>query len=136
MYRFGSCDWSQVYIFFYLFHFLLIFVKNDDYFTWSKSVIFSDPPYESLDWSSMNQIFMFIILRTDYFQLWFIFKSDLRISTADKNKLNYQKNTFKPRKTTDIFHIIDQIKVSRVPLWIGHCHLYMEGHLKLRLQSL
>ena len=25
---------------------------------------------------------------------------------------------------------------ARVPLWIRYCHLYMEGHLKLRLQSL
>ena len=25
----------------------------------------------------------------------------------------------KPRKTTNIFHIIDKIKVSWVPLWIG-----------------
>ena len=28
----------------------------------------------------------------------------------------------------------DQIKVSRVPSWIGHCHLSREGHLKLHLQ--
>ncbi len=33
------------------------------------------------------------------------------------------------------FYIINQINVIRVPLWIGHCHLCMEGHLKLCLHS-
>ena len=28
------------------------------------------------------------------------------------------------------------LKVSRVPLWLGNCDLRMEGHLKLRWQSL
>ena len=28
------------------------------------------------------------------------------------------------------------LKVSRVPLWLGNCNLRMEGHLKLRWQSL
>ena len=32
--------------------------------------------------------------------------------------------------------IIEQLKVSRVSLWIGHCHISMEGPLKLHLQSL
>ena len=31
------------------------------------------------------------------------------------------------------FHIIDQIKVSRVPLWNGHCHLCITRSLKLLL---
>ena len=33
-------------------------------------------------------------------------------------------------------HFSSQIKESRVPLQIGHCHLCMEGHFKLRVQSL
>ena len=35
-----------------------------------------------------------------------------------------------------IFHIFDQIKVLMLRLYIGHCHLCMEAHIKLRLQSL
>ena len=29
-----------------------------------------------------------------------------------------------------IIHSFVQIKVSRVPLWIVHCHLCIKGHLK------
>ena len=36
----------------------------------------------------------------------------------------------------DILLILEQTTLLRVPLGIGHCHLCMEGHLKLRLQSL
>ena len=36
----------------------------------------------------------------------------------------------------NLFHIIDQIKVSRVPFWIGHCHFFKEGHFTLRLNHL
>ena len=39
-------------------------------------------------------------------------------------------------KNDNILQIIDQKKASRVPLWIEHCHLCMEGHFKKRLQSL
>ena len=35
-----------------------------------------------------------------------------------------------------ILHISDQIKVSKVPLQIGHCHPCTKGYLKLRLHSL
>ena len=31
--------------------------------------------------------------------------------------------------------IFDRAKLLRVPLWIGHCHLFRKGPLKLRLQS-
>ena len=31
------------------------------------------------------------ILKTDYFQLWVHYKSDLRISSAEKIYMNYQK---------------------------------------------
>ena len=39
-------------------------------------------------------------------------------------------------KWYNIFFIIHQIKVSRVPLWIRHCNFCERVHLKLRLQSL
>ena len=48
-----------------------------------------------------------------------------------KNIIDQNNNIFDQNN-----YIINQIKVSRVPLSIGHCHLCMEGHLKLRLQSL
>ena len=41
---------------------------------------------------------MLTLLKTDYFQLWFLYKNDLRISTADLNS------------------IVDHIKISMVPL--------------------
>ena len=45
------------------------------------------------------------------------------------------KHLLRP-KNDSIFPIFDLIKVSRVPLLIGRCHLCMESHLKLCLQSL
>ena len=57
---------------------------------------------------------MFKTLKTDYIQLWVIHKDDLRLSTAGNN---CQKETlFKLNKDDNIFHIIDQKKVLRVPL--------------------
>ena len=40
----------------------------------------------------MNELEMCIILKTDYFQLWFPYKIDLRKSTAATNKkyISYQ----------------------------------------------
>ena len=34
--------------------------------------------------SRKNYILMFLSLKTDYFQLWLLLKSDLRISTAEE----------------------------------------------------
>ena len=51
-----------------------------------------------------------MILKTDYFQLWFLQRSGLRISTAAQH--TGILNTFKSRKKYNIFHIIDQIKVQ------------------------
>ena len=65
--------------------------------------------------SLADQLFKFIILKYDYFQLWFLYKSDLRISTARK-QMKMIGNIFKPRKNGFIFYIIDKIKVSRIPL--------------------
>ena len=57
---------------------------------------------------------MFKTLKTDYIQLWVIHKDDLRLSTAGNN---CQKETlFKLNKDDNIFPIIDQKKVIRVPL--------------------
>ena len=39
---------------------------------------------------------MFIILKTDYFQLWFLIKNDLRISNAEKRIANNQNQTLVP----------------------------------------
>ena len=55
-------------------------------------------------------------MKTDYFQLWFLYKSDYKIE--------------------HIFLFFKQMKVSRITLWIGDCHFYTEGYLKLRLQLL
>ena len=42
--------------------------------------------------------------------------------------LIFANTNFKFNENT--FNNIDQSKVLRVPLWIGHCHLCREGHLK------
>ena len=68
----------------------------------------------------MNQISMFIIWKTVLFSIGVLFKSDLRIFTARRDI----------RKTTVSFTLLIGVWVQR------HCHLYIEGHLKLRLQSL
>ena len=67
-------------------------------------------------------------LKNGCFQLGFLYRSDMRVF---------------------LLHIIDQIKVSRVPLYrctvvplyrcksgIRHCYLCMESHIKLRCQFL
>ena len=43
---------------------------------------------------------------------------------------------FQSQKNDGIFYIFDQIKVSRVPLYIGYFQIGMKEHLKLRLHSL
>ena len=44
-----------------------------------------------------------------------------------------ERNTFRVRKT--IISSTFLIRVG-VPLWIGHCHIYMEGYFTLSLQCL
>ena len=52
-------------------------------------------------------------------------------------KVNYQILAhLNLEKKDNIFHIIDQIKVAMVALWIEHCHPCMVSYLNLRLQSL
>ena len=67
---------------------------------------------------------IFIIFKSDYFQLWFLYRNVLRISPAWKRKGLSELKTFKPKKS--IFHIL-KITISREPMWIGHCHLCMES---------
>ena len=43
---------------------------------------------------------------------------------------------FSSYKNHIIFHIFDEIRISRVSLYTGHCYLCMEGRQKLCLQSL
>ena len=62
--------------------------------------------------------------------------STMRISTAGKYIGIITNKHFQILKNDNISHIMYQIKVSRVPLWIGHCHLCVEGNLKLHLHSL
>ena len=49
------------------------------------------------------------------FQLWFLYKSNLLNSTAEKKELSENDN---------IFLIIDQKKVWKVQLWIGLCAIF------------
>ena len=52
---------------------------------------------------------------TDYFQLWILYKIDLRISTAEEHMGNLRFKLLN-KKNGSIFQIIDHIKVSRVLL--------------------
>ena len=61
--------------------------------TVSRSVISSETQCKDVQWylkigflSSMNQILMFVIFKTNYFQLQFLCKINLRISTVQENK--------------------------------------------------
>ena len=60
------------------------------------------------------------------------YKSDLHMFYCRKTGRIIRIQHFKPRTNDNIFHIFDQIHVSRVLLWIGHYH----GLLKLCLQPL
>ena len=55
------------------------------------------------------------------------------VSTTFPEKPQMKINILKKHS---IYFILDQKKFSSVPLYIRHCHLCMEGQLKLRLQSL
>ena len=125
--------------------YMQIYTKFFNMFKGNVSVISSDPPCKfpihngtlnELVWSSLNQISMFINLTTDFFG--FSTKVTCAILLMENILKLSELNTFKPRKIDNIFNIIDQkIKGSlRLSLYIRHWHLYIEGHLKLRLQSL
>ena len=89
--------------------------------------------FKSFVWSSINYISRFLLLKTVYFPLRVLCKSDLRISCFKSAMEKLSKfNTYWVRKKTvsSIFFI----KVSRVSLKIGLSHLFMKDHLKSRLQ--
>ena len=55
-------------------------------------------------------------------------RSDLRISYfKNQSRKITEISTFRDRKKYDIYHVFCQ---TIVPLWIRHCHLCMDGHLK------
>ena len=58
-------------------------------------------------WSDMISISMFIILKTDYFQLWFLSKNFCR-----KTPHQHEIITFEPRKEENIHHIFYQIRAG------------------------
>ena len=73
------------------------------------------------------------LFRYQYLQLWklVIFNCDFSVKVTcafllHENMQKLQNLTLLTLKNDDIFYIIDQIKVSRVPLWIRHCHLCMD----------
>ena len=41
----------------------------------------------------------------------------------------YSRKTLSNQEKRQYLHINDQIKVSRLLLWIGHCNLCLEGHI-------
>ena len=55
--------------------------------------------------SSMNVYDFFF----NYFQLWVLYKSDLRISTAQKHMGTIRNKHFHTSRNKDIFHITDQM---------------------------
>ena len=75
-------------------------------------------------WSGLN-------LKIDYFQMLFLQKSDLRISTARKHVEIIRANTLKTSKTTISSTLLIRYWFQGAAMWIEHCHLCMEGHLKL-----
>ena len=67
-----------------------------------------------------------------YFHLWFLCKSDMRISASEQKR---EFNTFQVKKQQRYFRHFSLVLVSRVPLEIRHL-LSLDGHLKLRRQLL
>ena len=78
----------------------------------------------------MNYISMFIFLKTDYFQSWFLYKSDNFVFLLQEPILElYKLDTFKPRIYYS-FRIFDPIYVTRVQLWIVNGKSMREMSLK------
>ena len=73
-------------------------------------------------------IFFFSVL---IFNCSFSAKVHLRISYLKQTEKSTENKHFSNQtKWSAFFHICYQIKVSRVPLLIGHCYLCREDHLK------
>jgi len=60
-------------------------------------------------------------------------QSDLHISTAGKHIGVIRIDQFQSSRNDNIVHIIDQKNVSRVQLWIRHCHLMNVRSLEISL---
>ena len=58
--------------------------------------------------------------KSDWFYLWFLYTSDMRISCFRDNGEISEWNTFQDRKIIFFFYIVDYMTVKRVPLWIEH----------------
>ena len=99
-----------------------------------KESIVRFPTLETFIWSEMRKIPSFSDSKTVYFWVspsLLINKkceSHIRRETASENIHFKEKNGYVISTYPD--------KSCRVPLYIGHCHICMEDHLKLRLQSL
>jgi len=59
---------------------------------------------KSVVWSSMNETLIFMALKTICFQLWFLFKSDSRISPAGKYLRIIRTKTFDLKKRQYLPH--------------------------------
>ena len=95
-------------------------------------------PLKAMPDIKMNWISMFIILKTNYFQLWFLYKvTFLRFhcrktnikELPDVNALNLEKRQFLPQYCSE--KGFKSVVVNR-----ALTSLHAEGNLKLRLQSL
>ena len=71
-----------------------------------------------------------------FFHLRFLCERDLLISCLLEAMEKYLNLTLFKSEKNAFFHIIDQIKVGRLLSGFRHWHLWKEGNLKLRLQSL
>ena len=116
---------------------LVLFIKGYLYLIvltikWIVSIISSNPPYKNrnarfkmlpLNVFFSDQVWNIdinvSIWKADNVQSWLLNKNDLSISTAGKHMEIIRTNyTTKTRKNSNIFLIINQIKILRVPLFI------------------
>ena len=97
--------------------------KKFDIVKWTVSVILSDPlckdgnvRFTTIPLEALSD---HVWIRYPCFGFWFLHKSDLSMFLGEMVKINYFLN----HKNEDIFHIIDQIKVLRILLWIKYSPL-------------
>ena len=79
--------------------------------------------------NNVEDIVIFLGLKVFNSDNSFMFTCSFRITVVEKPQLKtislmYYKHLYQ-------ICIFDLTKLLRVPLWIGNCHLCMEGHLKL-----
>jgi len=119
--------------------FVVIFITFKGTLRVILRVIFSDPPCKDMPdfkWYELD-INVFVYLNLLSVQTCGFSARVSGALFAYKNNVEIYRNKHFPNQKNDIiFHIFDQVMVLRVPKKIGHCYFCMEGHLKLRLQSL